>query len=68
MIKKLQTIGNSKGIILDHALRELLGLNDDNQVEIIPKDDGILIRKVSVQDAYKHVSEKHRKSLDKLGR
>lgn len=68
MIKKMQNIGNSKGIILDRTLRELLDLEDDNQVEIIPKDDGILVRKVSVKDAYEHISGKHRKSLDKLGR
>lgn len=67
MIKKLQKIGNSRGVLLEKALLKLLKVEDDNQVEIIPQDEGLLIKKVSAKSAYKEVSKKHRKSLDKLG-
>jgi len=67
MIKKLQKIGNSKGILLEKALLKLLKVEDDDRVEIIPHEEGLLIKKVDMQSAYEEVSKKHRKSLDKLG-
>ncbi len=67
MIKKLQKIGNSRGILLEKALLKLLKVEDDDQVEIIPKDEGLLIKKVDAKSAYQEVSKKHRKSLDELG-
>ncbi|MGM0588769.1 MAG: MazE family transcriptional regulator [Bacteroidota bacterium] len=67
MIKKLQKIGNSRGILLEKALLKLLKVEDDDQVEIIPQDEGLLIKKVDAKSAYQEVSKKHRKSLDKLG-
>ncbi|MDR9364994.1 MAG: MazE family transcriptional regulator [Balneolaceae bacterium] len=67
MIKKLQKIGNSRGILLEKALLKLLKVEGDDQVEIIPQDEGLLIKKVSAKSAYDEVSKKHRKSLDKLG-
>lgn len=67
MIKKLQKIGNSRGILLEKPLLKLLKVEDDDSVEIVPHEEGLLIRKVGVQSAYKEISKKHRKSLDKLG-
>ena len=67
MIKKLQNIGNSRGIILEKSLLKLLKVDQDDQVEIIPQENGLLIKKVSVKSAYQTISDKHRKSLDKLG-
>ena len=67
MIKKLQKIGNSRGVLLEKALLKLLKVENDDQVEIIPQDEGLLIKKVSARSAYQEVSNKHRKSLDKLG-
>ena len=66
MIKKLQKIGNSRGVLLEKALLKLLKVEDDDQVEIIPQDEGLLIKKVDAKSAYKQVSKKHRKSLNKL--
>jgi antitoxin component of MazEF toxin-antitoxin module len=68
MIKKIQKIGNSQGIILEKALLKLLKIDTDMRVEVIPKDDGILLRKVSTETAYEKISKKHRSSLDKLGK
>lgn len=67
MIKKLQKIGNSRGVLLEKALLKLLKVDDDDQVEIVPQDEGLLIKKVNAKSAYQEVSKKHRKSLDKLG-
>ena len=67
MIKKLQKIGNSRGVLLEKSLLKLLKVEDDDQVEIIPQDEGLLIKKVDAKSAYQEVSKKHRKSLDKLG-
>ena len=67
MIKKLQKIGNSRGVLLDKALLKLLKVEDDDQVEIIPQDEGLLIKKVDAKSAYQEISKNHRKSLDKLG-
>ena len=67
MIKKLQKIGNSRGVLLEKALLKLLKVDDDDQVEIIPQNEGLLIKKVNAKSAYQEVSKRHRKSLDKLG-
>lgn len=67
MIKKLQKIGNSRGVLLEKALLKLLKVEDDDKVEVIPQNEGLLIRKVGAQSAYQEISKKHRKSLDKLG-
>ena len=66
MIKKLQKIGNSRGILLERALLALLKAEEDDSVEVIPHEEGLLIRKVGVEHAYQQISKKHRKSLDKL--
>ncbi len=66
MIKKLQKIGNSRGILLEKPLLKLLKVEEDDSVEIVPHEEGLLIKKVDVQSAYREISKKHRKSLDKL--
>lgn len=66
MIKKLQKIGNSQGILLEKPLLKLLKVDEDDRVEIVPHEDGLLIKKVDVKSVYREISEKHRKSLDKL--
>lgn len=66
MIKKLQKIGNSRGILLEKALLKLLKVEGDDKVEIVPHEEGLLIKKVDAKSAYQQVSKKHRKSLNKL--
>lgn len=53
MIKKLQKIGNSRGILLEKPLLKLLKSEEDDSVEIVPQDDGLLIKKVDNQSAYR---------------
>ena len=68
MIKQLQKIGNSRGLVLDKALLRLLRIEEDGMVEIVPRRDGLLIRKVDREKAYEAVAKRHRRSLDKLGK
>lgn len=68
MIKKIQKIGNSKGILLEKPLLQLLRVENEEVLEIVPHAEGLLIKKVDAISAYKEVSNKHRKSLDKLGK
>ena len=68
MIKQLQKIGNSRGLVLDKALLKLLKIENDEAVEIVPRKDGLLIRRVDAEAAYDSVSQRHRRSLNKLGK
>jgi antitoxin component of MazEF toxin-antitoxin module len=68
MIKQLQKIGNSRGLVLDKALLKLLKIEGDGSVEIVPRKDGLLIRRVDAASAYETVSKRHRRSLNKLGK
>lgn len=67
MIKHLQKIGNSRGIILDRAILELLNIDEDASIEITPENGGLFLRPITAKEAYRKVAKKHRKSLDKLG-
>lgn len=67
MIKKLQKIGNSRGILLEKPLLKLLKVDEEGSVEIVPHEDGLLIKRVDTQSAYLEISKRHRRSLDKLG-
>ena len=65
MIKHLQKVGNSRGIVLDRPILELLHINDNAAFEVTQEKNGLLLRPLSVTEAYRKVSRKHRKSLDK---
>lgn len=67
MVKKITKIGNSKGIVLDKALLKLIGAENDEQLVIKHHESGLLLERISAKDAYAFISQKHRKSLDKLG-
>jgi len=68
MIKNLQKIGNSRGIVLDKPILDLLNLGDDTSFEITQKSNGLFLRPLSTTEAYKKISNKHRKSLNKLAK
>lgn len=68
MIKHLQKIGNSRGIVLDRPILELLDVPPDGAFEVTPREGGLFLRPVTAGEAYERVSRKHRKSLDKLAR
>lgn len=66
MIKKLQKIGNSRGLILEKPLLKLLKVEKGDSVELVLHEDGLLIKKMDTRAAYTEISNRHRKSLDKL--
>jgi len=68
MIKHLQKIGNSRGVVLDKPVLELLKIKDDAVFEVTQKDGGIFLRPLSTVEAYQIIAKKHRKSLDKLAK
>jgi antitoxin component of MazEF toxin-antitoxin module len=67
MIKHLQKIGNSRGIVLDKPILDLLKIPADGAFEITPQKGGLFLKPVTAESAYAKVAQKHRKSLDKLG-
>jgi antitoxin component of MazEF toxin-antitoxin module len=68
MIKHLQKIGNSRGIVLDRPILELLHIDDNAAFEVTQDKNGLLLRPLSASEAYRKISRKHRKSLDKLAK
>ena len=66
MIKHLQKIGNSRGIVIDKPILNLLQIDEDASFEITAENGGLFLRPIHARDAYEKVSRKHRKSLDKL--
>lgn len=68
MVKKLQKIGNSRGIILEKPLLELINAQHSEEIEIVAHEDGLLIKKkLDAVSAYDYIAKKHRASLNKLG-
>jgi len=43
MIKKLRKVGNSNALILDQAILELVGLEENGAVQITVRDGSILL-------------------------
>ena len=66
MIKHLQKIGNSRGIIIDRAILDLLKVPEDSSFEVTQEKDGLFLRPLTAKEAYERISKKHRKSLNKL--
>jgi antitoxin component of MazEF toxin-antitoxin module len=68
MVKQLQKIGNSRGIVIDKAILSLLNMDEKGAFEVVPKDGGLFLKPVNLKDIYNKVAKRHRKSLDKLGK
>ena len=68
MIKQLQKIGNSKGIVIDKPILKLLNIEDNASFEITTENGGLFLKPISTKEAYKKIAKKHRKSLDKLAK
>lgn len=68
MIKNLQKIGNSRGIVIDKPILDLLHVKENGAFEVTPKSGGLFLKPLSAKQVYKKVSSKHRKSLNKLAK
>lgn len=68
MIKHLQKIGNSRGIVLDRPILDLLHVEPDGAFEVSTHKGGLYLKPLTAKQAYRKVARKHRKSLDKLAK
>jgi antitoxin component of MazEF toxin-antitoxin module len=68
MIKHLQKVGNSRGIVIDKPILALLHIEENAAFEITQENNGLFLRPLSASEAYKKISQKHRKSLNKLAK
>jgi antitoxin component of MazEF toxin-antitoxin module len=80
MVKTLQPIGNSFGIIIDRPILDLLGITTTTrlELEVAPDGKGLMIRPIEdggdadqghrkrVRKAVARVTKIHRKTLKKL--
>jgi antitoxin component of MazEF toxin-antitoxin module len=68
MIKHLQKIGNSKGIVIDKPILDLLNVEENGAFEVTQLRGGLFLKPITPREAYRKIAKKHRKSLDKLGK
>ena len=75
MLKKLTTIGNSLGIIIEKPILDLLGIGKDTQLEIITDGKRLIIEPVKVENkaekiksATRRVMKNHDKTLRELAK
>ena len=74
MIKQLRKVGNSNALILDKPILELLGLEEDGQVQLTIQDGNLIVtparpRLVNQEEFDRklaHVVDKRRAVLKKL--
>lgn len=65
MIKHLQKIGNSKGIVIDKPILELLRIDENSAFEVTPKQGGLFLKPVNVKGDYGKYSKRTRHSFRK---
>ena len=46
MIKQLRKVGNSRALLLDKPILELLGLSDDGQVQLVVSEGSLIVTPV----------------------
>ena len=68
MIKHLQKIGNSRGIVIDKPILDLLHVEENGAFEVTQKSGGLFLKPLSAKEVYGKLAAKHRKSLDKLAK
>jgi antitoxin MazE len=74
MIKKLSTIGNSLGIIIERPILELLDITKDTPLEIKTDGEALIIRPVkldakeSIRASTKRMMDIHAETLQKLAK
>ncbi len=75
MTKRLQTIGNSSGIIIDKAILDILRIGPDTELDVRTDGRRLIIEPLDAErradrlkTAYKKVATKHRETLRKLAK
>jgi antitoxin component of MazEF toxin-antitoxin module len=74
MQKKLSTVGNSLGLIIEKPILELLKIDKDTVLEVSTDGDALIIRPVResrkdrVRAAAERVSDTHSEAFEKLAK
>ena len=78
MVKNLVRHGNSKAIVIEKAVLDLLKINDDTPLEVITNGSALVIlplrnetkaqRKMSFDNALAWVNENYKESLSRLAK
>jgi len=74
MIKQLRKVGNSNALILDRAVMELVGLKENDAVQLAVKDGSIILTPVNphapspekFEEALARVVSRRRRALKRL--
>jgi antitoxin component of MazEF toxin-antitoxin module len=74
MIKQLRKVGNSNALILDKPIMELLGLEEDGQVQLTIQDGALivvpthpfLVNKEEMSSKLEYVLQKRKEVLRRL--
>lgn len=76
MIKRLRKVGNSNALILDKPILELLGLEEDGQVQLTIQDGNLIVTPTNpkradpanLSEQLEYVIKKRRDVLKRLAR
>lgn len=77
MIKRLQAIGNSSGVIIDRPILDLLKITDETQLDVTTDGERLIItplsskgaaRKTKVSNAQAKTLTKHAETFRKLAK
>lgn len=74
MIKKLSTVGDSLGLIIERPILELLGITKDTPLEVKADGEALIIRPVKlgkrerIRDSTKRMMAVHDETLRKLAK
>lgn len=78
MIKNLVRHGNSKAVVIEKAILELLKIEDDTPLEVITNGNALIIvpihgddkagRKMSFDEALNRVNERHKETFARLAK
>jgi antitoxin component of MazEF toxin-antitoxin module len=63
MIKQLRKVGNSNALLLDKAILELLGLEENGEVQLTVSDGSLIVTPVNPQPVDQ---ERFEKCLDRV--
>lgn len=74
MIKQLRKVGNSRALLLDKPILELMGLADDGQVQLVIREGSLIVTPVNpeavdddqFQACLKRVTTRRSKLLERL--
>ena len=74
MIKRLRKVGNSNALVLDKAIMELIGLEENGQIQLTVSDGSLILTPVNprplnrerFEAALEHVVRERRETLKRL--